>query len=101
MEGHEEVFQHPIKGFVIDRTDDIGCYALDIGQGPSRKDARIYVGVEVFRARCELGAWLNERHPDDAHKIINHLFVEEVFPCEFEDTDDETGRARDDGEAQP
>lgn len=81
----EDVFQHPIKGCVYRELDRMWCCVEDYNQGEHPDDILVYVGVEVFRSRCELGAWLTERHPDDKHKILNHLFVEAMFPIKFED----------------
>jgi hypothetical protein len=87
----ENLFLHPIEGCVYKHLGDhIMCFVRDPGVGPSDDDTTIYVGVEVFRSRCELGAWLEEQHPaedDIKNKVINHLFVEAVFPIEFEDQD--------------
>lgn len=81
------MFQHPIKGYVVRYPDVMACFANDMGQQYSDNDTQIYVGVEVFRARNELGTWLTMCHPDEKHKLLNHLFVEEVFPCDFEGED--------------
>lgn len=88
LEDHPELFQHPIKGFIIQHPDTVRCRVNDFDNlmGDTR-DTNIYVGVEVFRARNELGTWLTECHPDPKHKLLNHLFVEEVFPCDFEGED--------------
>lgn len=82
----DRVFQHPIKGFVIRYDDQLACNTTDIGGEPGRSKG-IYFGVEVFRGRCELGTWLTEQHPDDEHKLVNHLFVEAVFPIDFDNND--------------
>lgn len=85
--GDEDVFQHPIKGFVIKKDDRMLCRVNDIGRSGDPGDLGIYVGVEVFRARNELGTWLTEQHPDPKHKLLNHLFVEAIFPCDFSGDD--------------
>jgi hypothetical protein len=91
----DRLFQHPIRGFVIRDMEQLRCFANDIPKGANQfkssdDDTDIYLGVELFRSRCELGAWLTERHPRDEHRLINHMFVEEVFPSEFEGESAET-----------
>lgn len=80
---NEMIFQHPIKGCVVRNFDVLACFVNDVNGKHHDNDSQVYVGVEVFRARNELGTWLTERHPDDKHKLLNHLFVEDVFPCDF------------------
>lgn len=94
-DGRDGVFNHPVKGCVIMRRGDeyLWGFVEDFGQGHNDDDAQIYVGVEVFRARCELGAWLTKMHPDPDMKLINHLFVDAIFPPDFEDTEDPEGQA--------
>lgn len=80
---------HPIEGCVYKHLGDhIMCFVRDPGVGPSDDDVVIYIGVEVFRRRVELGLWLERQHPtedDFKNKLLNHLFVEAVFPIEFEE----------------
>lgn len=69
------------------------CFKEDFGQGSTDDDQQVYIGVEVFRARCELGAWLTKMHPEPEHQFLNHLFVDAVFPPDFEDVEDAEGQA--------
>lgn len=87
----DRLFQHPIKGCVFDdKVDRLSCFANDAGERRSEDDIDIYVGVEVHRSRVELGLWLEKQHPAEdniKNKVLNHLFVEAVFPIEFEEHD--------------
>src|SRR5262252_7473350 len=85
-DGQDAIFQHPIKGAVFVPDGD-RMYALvnDWGGGVDDDDKAIYHGVETFRGRCELGAWLTERFPDPKYKIVNHAFVEAIRPIDFND----------------
>lgn len=79
----DSCWQHPIKGAVYDEGDRWWCCADDEADTPD--DTMIYVGVEVHRARCELGAWLTKIHPNPDHRILNQMFVEVMKPIAFDD----------------
>lgn len=81
-DGEETIFQHPIKGCVYDEDDRLWCCVEDVDEGDHPDDRMIYLGVEVHRGRCQLGAWLTKIHPDQ--KFLNHMFVEVIRPVDFE-----------------